>query len=98
VSPKLIEILHQAETLPIDEQLQLIAQLVEKVRQMTAGQPALVQYGANQPVEAIAITGKSIWQLAEDFVKDLSDMELAKLPSDGAEQHDHYIYGTPKIG
>lgn len=22
--------------------------------------------------------------------------ELAKLPRDGAEQHDHYIYGTPK--
>lgn len=22
--------------------------------------------------------------------------ELAKLPPDGAEQHDHYIYGTPK--
>lgn len=41
--------------------------------------------------------GKSIWQMAEDFVKDLPPEELAKLPKDGAEQHDHYIYGTPKI-
>jgi hypothetical protein len=45
-----------------------------------------------------AKTGKSIWQIAEDFAKDLPDTELAKLPIDGAEQHDHYIYGTPKLG
>ena len=25
-----------------------------------------------------------------------SDEEWDKLPVDGAEQHDHYIYGTPK--
>jgi len=34
-------------------------------------------------------------QIAEIFA-DVSDEEWEKLPRDGAEQHDHYIYGTPK--
>jgi hypothetical protein len=39
---------------------------------------------------------KSIWQLSEDFVRDIATEELNQLPSDGADQHDHYIYGIPK--
>lgn len=31
-----------------------------------------------------------------DLVKDISDEEMAKLPRDGAANHDHYLYGTPK--
>ena len=27
---------------------------------------------------------------------DISDEEMAKLPRDGAANHDHYIYGTAK--
>ena len=27
---------------------------------------------------------------------DIPEEEFLKLPADGAEQHDHYIYGTPK--
>ena len=97
MSSQLTEILQQAETLPTDEQLQLIAHLVQKLRQVP-----LVPLGAappktSQAVPPAAKTGKSIWQIAEDFVKDLPATELAKLPIDGAEQHDHYIYGTPKI-
>jgi hypothetical protein len=40
--------------------------------------------------------GKSIWQLSEDFIRDIPPEELSQLPSDGADQHDHYIYGIPK--
>jgi hypothetical protein len=29
-------------------------------------------------------------------MRKLPEEELRKLPHDGAEQHDHYIYGTPK--
>jgi hypothetical protein len=38
----------------------------------------------------------SIW---EAFIKaslEIPDEELDLLPTDGATQHDHYIYGTPK--
>ncbi len=39
---------------------------------------------------------RPIWEIIDDLVKDIPEEELQKLPTDGAEQHDHYIYGTPK--
>jgi antitoxin component of MazEF toxin-antitoxin module len=37
-----------------------------------------------------------IWERIAALVADAPPEELAKLPADGASQHDHYIYGTPK--
>ncbi len=37
-----------------------------------------------------------IWERIEERSRDIPDKEFLKLPADGAEQHDHYIYGTPK--
>ena len=39
---------------------------------------------------------KPIWERIAESVADAPPEELAKLPTDGASQHDHYIYGTPK--
>jgi len=39
---------------------------------------------------------RPIWEKILDSVKDIPPEELDKLPTDGASQHDHYIYGTPK--
>jgi hypothetical protein len=39
---------------------------------------------------------KPIWQIAQDIMADVPPEIIAQLPADGAEQHDHYIYGTPK--
>ena len=41
-------------------------------------------------------THKPIWQIAQEIMADVPPEIIAKLPTDGAEQHDHYIYGTPK--
>ncbi len=38
----------------------------------------------------------SVWALFDKMMNVFSDKELEALPHDGAEQHDHYIYGTPK--
>jgi hypothetical protein len=40
--------------------------------------------------------GRPIWDTAADLLADLPPEELDRLPVDGAAQHDHYIYGTPK--
>ena len=37
-----------------------------------------------------------IWEKIIALTADAPEEELAKLPVDGASQHDHYIYGTPK--
>ena len=39
---------------------------------------------------------KPIWEQIQDLMRDVPPEELAKLPHDGAEEHDHYLYGSPK--
>ncbi len=39
---------------------------------------------------------RSFWDICEEFADALTPEDLAQLPKDGADQHDHYIYGTPK--
>jgi predicted RNase H-like HicB family nuclease len=41
-------------------------------------------------------TGQSLLQLFESVNTTLSTEEIQQLPQDGAEQHDHYLYGSPK--
>jgi hypothetical protein len=37
-----------------------------------------------------------IWEAFIEASLEIPDEELDLLPTDGATQHDHYIYGTPK--
>ena len=46
--------------------------------------------------EAAAPADKPIWEEILELTADVPDEEWDKLPTDLAEQHDHYIYGTPK--
>jgi hypothetical protein len=39
---------------------------------------------------------KPIWEVAAEIRKSIPAEEWAKLPKDGAEQLDHYLYGVPK--
>lgn len=39
---------------------------------------------------------KTLWDAIQDIVKDVPDDVWERLPADGSEQHDHYLYGSPK--
>jgi hypothetical protein len=52
--------------------------------------------GHQSEVLAPQEASKPIWEVAEELFGAIPDEELAQLPTDGATQHDHYIYGTPK--
>ena len=39
---------------------------------------------------------RTLGEQLEEVFADISTEDWEKLPRDGAEQHDHYIYGTPK--
>jgi len=82
MTQQLLDIIQQAEALSVEEQLTLIAHLAQNIKTATEQAPAP--------------TGKSLWQIADDFVADVPSDALAELPHDGAVEHDHYIYGTPK--
>ena|SRR5947209_2106773 len=52
-----------------------------------------------QPVarqEATAQEHKPIWEIIEEENRSIPPEVWDALPTDLAEQHDHYIYGTPK--
>jgi len=58
--------------------------------------PILSTYLEQQEQQAKPKTDKPIWEIAQEITSDMTEEEIQQLPSDGAEQHDHYIYGTPK--
>ena len=49
-----------------------------------------------QAVREAGTHSRPIWEVFEETMKDVPSDVLASLPPDGAEQHDHYIYGTSK--
>jgi Arc/MetJ-type ribon-helix-helix transcriptional regulator len=48
------------------------------------------------PPGSPAKTQKPIWEVVDELRKSVPPEEFAKLPKDGAEQLDHYLYGSPK--
>jgi len=39
---------------------------------------------------------RPLWEIVEEITSQVPLEEWKKLPVDGAEQHDHYLYGSPK--
>lgn len=38
----------------------------------------------------------SLWDMVKDWVENIPEDVLEKLPTDGSHNHDHYLYGAPK--
>ena len=49
-----------------------------------------------EPVKEPEEHHKPIWETFIEASQEIPDEELDRLPTDGATQHDHYIYGVPK--
>ena len=63
------------------------------------GQQRQGQAGAPEPLASQANPAqarKPIWEVAAEIRNSVPQEEWDKLPTDGAEQHDHYIYGLQK--
>jgi hypothetical protein len=39
---------------------------------------------------------KSIWDEIDYIMRHVPEDALGRLPADGAEQHDHFLYGSPR--
>lgn len=60
----------------------------EALDKILADAPAQVAEQSREP--------RPIWEVMLDSIKDIPPEEFAKLPKDGASEHDHYLYGHPK--
>ena len=63
---------------------------LRRTREQARPKPAVPSDATIPPTE------KPIWEVAEEIRKRIPADEWAKLPTDGAEQLDHYLYGSPK--
>ena len=75
----------------LDDAMAEAASLLVQRLQQEQTQPKPPSAG-HQPCRA----QKPIWERIAERIAAIPDEEWAKLPVDGAEQHDHYIYGTRK--
>ena len=71
--------------LPLEKQ-QEVLEFVEKLDRMETSETIQAEPKDRMP----------IWERIREISADVPDEEWAKLPTDGAEQHDHYLYGSPK--
>jgi Arc/MetJ-type ribon-helix-helix transcriptional regulator len=60
------------------------------------GQEQAQDHSKPPAVSQAAPARKPIWEEIEELTANIPDEEFLKLPVDGAEQLDHYIYGLPK--
>ena len=78
-------VIEKLRGLPIEKQ-QEVLEFVEKLdRQETSA-----------TIQAEPKDRMPIWERIRQISSEVPDEEWAKLPTDGAEQHDHYLYGSPK--
>lgn len=75
-------ILEKIQALPDEKQQEVLA-LVDKM---------LKEEQEPRPRENV----RPIWEIITELSSEIPVEEWAKLPTDGAEQHDHYLYGSPK--
>jgi hypothetical protein len=75
-------ILEKIQALPDNKQQEVLA-LVDEM---------LKEGHEQRPRENV----RPIWEIITELSAQIPLEEWARLPTDGAEQHDHYLYGSPK--
>ena len=68
----------------------------EVIRKALDALDAKEQQEAFSPAKKKKHTTTPVWQRFQTAVRSIPEEELATLPSDGASEHDHYLYGVPK--
>ncbi len=70
--------------------------LIEKVKALPAEKQKKVLLYVELMEQSKEQPRKSIWEDIREIAADVPDEVWERLPRDGAEQHDHYLYGSPK--
>lgn len=73
-----------------------VEQIIEKVRQLTPEQQREIRRFVEGIGPDLESSRKTIWEKIREHAKEVPDEVWEQMPVDGAEQHDHYLYGTPK--
>lgn len=78
-------------------QTEIAQTIFEKVKILPLDkQEEVLEFVEEKLVSAEKKDSRPIWEIIDERVSKLSAETLEKLPTDGAENHDHYLYGAPK--
>ena len=78
----------------LEQEIQKKAQALPEPRQQDL--LTIIDEFLGQTTEAHSADARPIWEIFEGLSQQVTFEEWSKLPADGAEQHDHYLYGAPK--
>ena len=70
--------------------------LIEKVKALPSEKQNRVLRYVESLEQSEEQPRKSIWEEIREITADVPDQVWERLPRDGSEQHDHYLYGAPK--
>jgi hypothetical protein len=70
--------------------------IVERLRTLDAAEQKRVLDFVEGIERQKSQPAKTLWDAIQDIVKDVPDEVWERLPTDGSEQHDHYLYGSPR--
>ncbi len=81
-----------------DEQLAVLkSQAAAEGLSVEAWLQRLAEQHAHSPIAPQPrSTDRPTWQIVLDAFKDVPEEVWERMPTDGASEHDHYLYGTPK--
>ncbi|MGA7502479.1 MAG: hypothetical protein WBX00_37760 [Isosphaeraceae bacterium] len=87
---------HSGRYVSLDEAMAEAASLLlQRLEQEQTRQHVAPAYApTDRP--ATSLKRKPLWERAAELRRSIPEEEWAKLPVDGAEQLNHYIYGSPK--
>jgi len=54
------------------------------------------QYANSRLAADTNATRRPVWEIVSERMKNLPSEVFERLPRDGASEHDHYLYGSPK--
>lgn len=78
-------------------QTEIAQTIFEKVKILSLDeQKEVLEIVENKVAVSQKKDSRPIWEVIAEISSRVPDEEWAKLPSDGAENHDHYLYGAPK--
>ncbi len=84
--------IHNGRFASVDAAMTEAASLLLRQLEQEQAEATLPVTSQLEPVHA----HKPIWEEILELTAGIPDEEFDQLPVDGAEQHDHYIYGIPK--
>lgn len=73
-------------------------EVVEEISRIVNTLPVDKQNEILQQAKNLAkvVPTQTIWEKIRARAENIPDEVWEKMPSDGSENHDHYLYGTPK--